>query len=57
VVLSERAKTSLPNEVFDEIWGDYSVSIADAQALNYTADKPETSVDTFLANRCADSGE
>jgi AbrB family looped-hinge helix DNA binding protein len=34
-------------------------SIAHAQALarKYTADKPEASVDAFLANRRADSGE
>ena len=34
-------------------------SIAHAQALarRYTADKPEASVDAFLANRRADSGE
>jgi bifunctional DNA-binding transcriptional regulator/antitoxin component of YhaV-PrlF toxin-antitoxin module len=34
-------------------------SIAEARALscNYTADKPEASVDAFLANRRAESGE
>ena len=34
-------------------------SIAHAQALarKYTADKPEASVDAFLANRRAESGE
>ena len=34
-------------------------SIAHAQALarRYTADKPEASVDAFLANRRAESGE
>ena len=34
-------------------------SVAHAQALarKYTADKPESSVDAFLANRRSDSGE
>ena len=34
-------------------------SVAHAQTLarRYTADKPETSVDAFLANRRAESGE
>jgi AbrB family looped-hinge helix DNA binding protein len=34
-------------------------SVAHAQALarKYTADKPEASVDAFLANRSSDSGE
>jgi antitoxin VapB len=59
VVLSEQAKTPLPKSVFDELWGDHSEAIAHAQALarKYTADKPETSVDAFLTNRRADSGE
>ena len=34
-----------------------SVAHARALARQYTADKPEASVDSFLANRRADSGE
>ena len=34
-----------------------SVAHARAVARQYTADKPETSVDSFLANRRAESGE
>lgn len=34
-----------------------SISHAQALARKYTADKPEASVDAFLANRRAESGE
>jgi hypothetical protein len=33
IVLSKRAQMPAPKDVFDEIWGDYSQSIAHAQAL------------------------
>ncbi len=34
-----------------------SIAYAQALARKYTADKPEASVDAFLANRRAESGE